>query len=65
MRNKRQWKMKFRPRYSKDFIRWYKYYLNQFFMIDRWVDFGISATANVRLREYTRARNKLSGHHRI
>lgn len=64
MRNKRRRKMRGRKRverfstvlfhfatFSEKFIRRLKY--------------GISPSAPLRMREYIRARNKLSGHHRI
>lgn len=65
MRNKRRRKMWFRLLFPKCYNRLNMDHWNQMFRIDRWFDFGISSTARVRLREYTRARNKLSGHHRI
>lgn len=65
MKNKRKRKFKFWRVFPKGYKKWNMDHWNQMFRIDRWFDFGISSTARVRLREYTRARNKLSGHHRI
>lgn len=65
MRSKRRRKMWFRLLFPKCYNRLNMDHWNQMFRIDRWFHFGISSTARVRLREYTRARNKLSGHHRI
>lgn len=55
---KRRWKMKY-PRFSKWDV------FKQLLIMGRWAYFGIPYNSNVRLRQYVRAKNKLSGHHRI
>lgn len=65
MKNKRRRKMWFWLLFPKGYKRLNIEHWKQIFIRDRWLYFGISPTFNVRLREYNRARNKLSGHHRI
>lgn len=59
---KRRWKMKY-PRFPKGDV--FKQLLKQLLIMGRWAYFGFPYSGNVRFRQYVRARNKLSGHHRI
>lgn len=65
MKNKRRRKMWFWLLFPKGYKRLNMEHWKKIFRMTRWLDFGISPTSRVRFREYTRARNKLSGHHRI
>lgn len=55
---KRRWKMKY-PRFPKGDV------FKQLLIMGRWAYFGFPYSGNARFRQYIRARNKLSGHHRI
>lgn len=66
MRNKRRRKMRERKRaerFAKTIFNFAFANLSEKFI--RRLKYGISPGVPLRMREYIRARNKLSGHHRI
>lgn len=64
MRNKRMRKMRGRKRVER-FAKTLFHFANFFEKFIRRLKYGISPGVPLRMREYVRARNKLSGHHRI
>ena len=66
MRNKRRRKMRERKsaeRFAKTLLNFAFANISEKFI--RRLKYGISPGVPLRMREYIRARNKLSGHHRI
>lgn len=66
MRNKRMRKMRGRKRVERFAKTHFNFaFANHSEKFIRRLKYGISHSAHLRMREYIRARDKLSGHHRI